>query len=392
MTPYRRGDRRVWTVKVPTEAGQWRGLSTGTFHGQTAKKMQEMVDELGPKGARAWDILTMVHESAITVPELYDRWVGSNRDLIRLRQSLRAVDVEPLVEQYLKAATCSEDTKSHYRALIERLIPKDKPFPIGQLTVARVQKMIDELKGKASTKRKAGAAVRSFCNWLITRGFLDHNPVRDVRLPRPSAPRTMYLELADVERLLKALPKEYRGFEALLAGSGIEVSVALQLRQRDVDVPNKSIRARGTKTHARDRIVRVAEYAWPYVLEQLEGKLPDAKLFDQIPDRWEAGKVHKETIESLETEFPIFKGYTMRDHRHTYAVRAIRAGTPADIVARQLGHASPTLLLTVYGRFAPTHEEMDKWEKRAAAMDDAKAEELKRKSKERGSKLSHLFV
>ncbi|MDP9202338.1 MAG: tyrosine-type recombinase/integrase [Gemmatimonadota bacterium] len=341
--------------------------------------MQDMIDALGPKGARAWDILAGLHDKTLSLGKLYDQWVESKRDLTTLRQSLRAVDVEPLVEEYLRSASCSEDTKSHYRALIRRLVPFGKPYPIGQLTRERVQKMIDELKGRSSTKRKAGAAVRSFSNWLIARGYLQDNPVRHVKLPKPATPRTLYLDVPDVERLLEALPKEYRAFEALLAGSGIEVSVALSLRVRDVYTEKKEIRARGTKSHARDRVVRVADWAWPAVRTTLIGKLPDALLFDRIPDRWVAGKVHRTAIESLEKEYPIFKGYTMRDHRHTYAVRAIRAGAPADIVSRQLGHANPTLLLTVYGRFVPTSEERAKWEKRATAMDLARADQMKKR-------------
>jgi integrase len=383
VTPYKRRDRRVWTVKVPAEGGAWHGLSTQSLHRDTAKRMQDMVDSLGPKGARAWDILSLLHEGVLTLPQLFDRWVESKRDLTSLRSSLRAIDVEPLVEQYLKAASCSEDTKSHYRALIKHLIPPGKPYPIGSLTRERVQKMIDELKGRASTKRKAGAAVRSLSNWLIARGYLQDNPVRHVKLPRPSAPRTLFLDIPDIVRLLEALPKEYRAFEALLAGSGIEVSVALSLRVRDVDMEKREVRARGTKTHARDRVVRVADWAWDYVLGTLTEKLPDALLFDQIPDRYAAGDAHRTAIESLEKEHPIFKGYTMRDHRHTYAVRAIRAGAPADIVARQLGHANPTLLLTVYGRFLPSHEERDKWEKVATAMDLAKSEAAKKREGKR---------
>jgi integrase len=65
----------------------------------------------------------------------------------------------------------------------------------------------------------------------------------------------------------------------------------------------------------------------------------------------------------------------MRDQRHTYAVRAIRAGTPAEIVARQLGHANAVLVLKVYGRFAPTQRERDHWERMATEMDKQRTAE-----------------
>ena len=61
--------------------------------------------------------------------------------------------------------------------------------------------------------------------------------------------------------------------------------------------------------------------------------------------------------------------YTQRDARHSYAVRAIRSGVPAEIVARPLGHANAVLVLKVYGRFAPNMHERDQWERIAAAAD-----------------------
>jgi integrase len=216
----------------------------------------------------------------------------------------------------------------------------------------------------------------------MQRGVLTINPVKSVRLPRVPAPRTLYLDTPDAIRLAESLPSPYREFEALLAGSGIEVSVALGLRRRDVDVDHKEIRARGTKTWARDRVVRVAEWAWPYVLRRLEGLLPDGLLFAGIPHRWALGDVHRAAIAKLEQEHPVFAGYTMRDHRHTFAVRAMRVGTPPDLIARQLGHSTPSLVVTVYGRFRPSQEERGHWEEAAHARDVEMAARLKREEEQ----------
>jgi integrase len=223
--------------------------------------------------------------------------------------------------------------------------------------------------------------VRTFANWLIRRGTLRDNPVRQVRMPPVPPPRTIFLETADAIRLAEAQPSPYREFSALLAGSGIEVSVALELRRRDVDKQHREIRAKGTKTHARDRVVRVAEWAWPYIVPLLKGKHDDDYLFETIPDRWIAADHHRAAIEKLVNGAPadgdrpevkgspVFKGYTMRDHRHTSAVRAARAGVPFEIIAQQLGHVDSTLVSKVYGRFKPRQDERDKWEKIAAAAD-----------------------
>jgi hypothetical protein len=67
----------------------------------------------------------------------------------------------------------------------------------------------------------------------------------------------------------------------------MEISAALAVKRRDVDSVRRQIRARGTKTTARDRIVRVAEWGWPYIARHIGLLLPNALLFDSI-GRWTA--------------------------------------------------------------------------------------------------------
>ena len=52
--------------------------------------------------------------------------------------------------------------------------------------------------------------------------------------------------------------------------------------------------------------------------------------------------------------------HRVHDARHFYAIRAVRAGTPDELVARQLGHADIAMVAKVYGRFAPRSDERDR--------------------------------
>ena len=45
---------------------------------------------------------------------------------------------------------------------------------------------------------------------------------------------------------------------------------------------------------------------------------------------------------------------------------------PLELVARQLGHRDVVMVAKVYGRFVPTHQERDRWEQAAAALDKEK--------------------
>jgi len=52
------------------------------------------------------------------------------------------------------------------------------------------------------------------------------------------------------------------------------------------------------------------------------------------------------------------------------ATRKARAGTPIAIIQAQLGHASPVLTLSIYGRFLPSAADREAWEAKATAADD----------------------
>lgn len=378
MSAYRRKGRRVHQIKIGGRDGRWFARTSGTRDANTAKKMQRMVDELGPQGARAWDIIDRLEAKTLSVADLWDLWIAHDKDLDRVRAHLDDVDLEPHVATWQAALKgpstgIAEDTAAHYVAAVRLLIEEGKPFKRSALTPARLRTWLDEMTDvESATVRKRGQGMRRFTKFLVARRVLLSDPMRDITLPAPGKPRVHYLETVDAKRLADAQPSPYKEFSALLAGSGIEVSVALKLRRRDVDEEHREIRAAGTKTHARDRIVRVAEWAWDYVAPLLENRHRDALLFDTIPNRWDPQEAHNDAIAALvEKGHAIYDGYTMRDHRHTYAVRAIRAGTPAELVARQLGHVNPVLVHRVYGRFSPDQQERDKWEKIAAAQDDA---------------------
>jgi hypothetical protein len=68
-----------------------------------------------------------------------------------------------------------------------------------------------------------------------------------------------------------------------------------------------------------------------------------------------------------------FLNYRQHDQRHSWAVRQARAGTPAELIARQLGHSNAVMVLKIYGRFMPSQQDRDKWEKIAAAQDQQDA-------------------
>jgi hypothetical protein len=82
-------------VNVPTQAGVWTKRTTGTRDKSLAKAMGRMIDDLGPRGKRVWDLLGALTTKSLTVPDLFDAY--SRGQLDELRERMNDVDLEPQV-------------------------------------------------------------------------------------------------------------------------------------------------------------------------------------------------------------------------------------------------------------------------------------------------------
>lgn len=353
----------VWCLKVKVRSGAWVQRTCETRDRALAKSMGRMIDELGHRGKQMQDLLDVVEDGHLSIPTLYEAFAGNQLD--DLRERLRDVDLSPLVQGWLDSlrARLSDDTIAHYGTHVRTLIPSEKRFPSSTLTYERVSQWLAGIKRSPGTRRKYHAAMSSFCQYLKFLGVLRHNLMRDVKAPSPATPRRRHLDHADVLRIVSALDEPYRTIVALMHGSGVEVSVVLSLKRRDIDLERRQIHAQGTKIAARDRIVTVEPWVLPYLKRCVRRLLPNASLFPSI-NRWTVSDKHREACHSLEIE-----DYQLRDSRHTFAVRAIRAGASYEAVALQLGHADTSMAIRVYGRFKPTDDELRGWHKVAQAQD-----------------------
>ena len=361
----RRG--KVFHAKFRLSTGAWVMRSCGTHDRALAKAIARMTDDLGLRGRQAWYYLDAVAAGRISLSQLYDAY-AQNR-LEALRDSLEDTDLSPLVDEWLSSlrGRLSPDTMHHYRVHVRSLIPEGRRFPRTAFTFERLSEWLAHVDGKNATRRKYHAAMSGFAKYLRSRGILRVNPMQDVKAPSAGAPRMRYLEHDDVLRVVEALPEPYRTLEALVHGTGMEVSVALGLKRRDVDFQRGEIRARGTKTKSRDRVAIVEPWALAYVEALAKTLLPNAPLFPGL-NRWTASDKHREACAALGIE-----DYQLRDSRHTYAVRAVRATAPFEVVAQQLGHSDTSMVVKVYGRFRPSESEARNWHRVAAAQDEARA-------------------
>lgn len=361
-------NNRVFDGKLRN--GTHKRISTGTPDKALANQMQSMWDTL-VRRHRAWDILERIVAKSLTIGTLYDLWVETKHDVEAIRRKLEEdVDLGQYVDTWynLYCRSVKEDSADHAKVHVRWIFPENEPKPKSTVTAAWLTSKLSTYgapeKVKRNTRRKVHSSWSTYFAYLVRTGVLETNPMDKVDRPTTERSAIEFYELADVDRIVKhSADPALRALYALMYGSGIEISVAINLRPVDFDTTRKEVRAAGTKAHTRDRVVRIADWAWPTVQAHIKTFLPHVKVWGQF-DRHVPSKAHLEIVKALELpQYPLY------NCRHHWAARQLRAGTPLAIVQNQLGHASPMLTLSLYGRFIPSTNDRAYWEAKATEMD-----------------------
>ena len=355
MSPFQRG--RVWWTRVRGKDGAAVQRSTETTDRDTADEFEAMLVTL--RARREWDLINAAMTGAISLGRLYDHFRLNTLDA--LRAELADVDVRTYLDVWESWASskASATTAAKYRTQVETLLAT-RPM-LSQLKRADISVALAGIPASGSTRRRYHAAWSSFFAYLLEIGVVEVNPLRSIKAPRNNRARESWLALADMVRLVDAQPEPFRSLSAFLHGAGVEVSAALRVRVSDVDANARTVRARGTKTHTRDRLVKVDEWAWGRVVAALAGKHPDALVWPIIEGQEESpaalDKAEQRVYRALKLALKqpalrnLPKGYTVHDARHSYAVRHVKQGTAYRLIAHNLGHTDELQVIKVYGKF-----------------------------------------
>lgn len=344
---FRAKDRNVWKMRIALPSGESGIFSCGTSDLTTARHVQQAVKTSIRR--REWAGLEAVVAKKITLGQFYDAFETGN--LKQLLTELKDPDLSELVDEW--------PTNDAYRFQVRRMIPKGERYPVSRFTRKAVSEFLANLNQSprrkneparamsGSTRNRYRAALSVFARWLVEREVLGSNPVRDVRQHAPNAPRMAWLTREQAKKLLKALPPENRAMEALMAATGMELQAVQRLRRSDIALEMKTVRAQGSKTAWRNRVVVSTEpWAWEMVEGYMRTLLPETLCFHVRGDT--LLKVHQRI--SKEQGLP---ETTLHDWRHSYAVWSLKDRLKPEVVARQLGHKDTSLLEKVYGRYIP---------------------------------------
>jgi integrase len=342
MSPTKR--KGIYYLYVPKQKGGVVLRTTGTGDARTFRLMRAMVAEL--KDTRRWPLLMAVVEGRLTLGAVHDAYRANG--LAALEVSLSAQHLAQHVTAYL-AACRGRGLAPRNVENIDRQLASfiGLDTTTADLTPAKVTAWLSGLTTSPGTRRQYLYAVTGFVRYLVDVGVLADYPLTRVKAPKKNPARMTYHDAATDERIVLAASPKYRALFAFIKGTGADVTTALHITRRDIDWKAATVRLRGTKTATRDVHRGIIEpWALRYVETDNTHTLHNAPLWPGLT-RSGAYHHHERCCAAVGVE-----DYTLKDSRHSVAVRMAEAGYTVFEIAEQLG-TSPELVARVYARFIP---------------------------------------
>jgi integrase len=331
----------------------------------------------------------------------FARKVDAERFLVGIEDAkLRGAYVDPaagrigFAEQaerwFATTAALRPSTRRDYRLLLDhQVLPAFGDKVLAAIDTLAVREWVAELVASGLSAKRAGKAYQVLSQILtsaVDGGRLARNVAAGIKLPKVQRREMHFLTATQVEALAEAIAPPYGELIRFAAYTGLRPCELVALRVRRLDLLRGTIRVAeaapevaghlewgGVKTHeARTaRLPRsVADELGAYLAGRPHG--PDDLVFTAprggplreskfVPGRFKpAVRAANAAITNLDKQRrpdPLPEDLRLYDLRHTAASLMIREGASVKAVQKQLGHATASITLDVYGHLFP--DELD---------------------------------
>ncbi len=224
---------------------------------------------------------------------------------------------------------------------------KNKKIDILSVTYKEVKEYLsylyDKKYSKSSLSRKI-STLRSFYKYLYNESLIDKNPYIFVSLPKKEKKLPRYVNYEDLDLIFNIpdLNTTYgirdRLILELLYGTGIRVSELCNIKLKDIDLKNKTIRIIGKGD--KERIVLYGEYCSEILSKYLNVRENEEYLILSNNNK----KINVSTVQKILKDIlkkaSIKKNITPHVFRHTFATHLLNEGCDILTVKELLGHSS----------------------------------------------------
>lgn len=375
MTPFKRG--RIYHIDV-----RWKGirrlqLSTGTANKARAVAMQRTLYALRSAGRS--DLLGLLAEGKIKLPELHDAYEKRGDELEHLKARAESPRLGDLIEKWLGwlPTAVSVRTKrryaprtvTRYRVSWEgffEVLPRGRDSTLADLTPGFVADY-RQVRHRATGGRRRQRAEKPLAGATMNRDFAAlgafltwASEVENIHVVRPKLPREWesrgrqrWLSADELRAFRTECPDEWRSFFAVLFYTGARVGEVRGLRGSDILLHAKRI-----TIHEADRRVKsahaVRDLPIPSTLKEVLAahlaRVAPGPADLVFPGDYQGSRMRR--VWDRTCKAAAIAGATPHDARHTFGVHAAQAGVPLVRLQQLMGHASAHMTLR-YMKHAP---------------------------------------
>lgn len=263
----------------------------------------------------------------------------------------------PLVSLYITERSAAGElapvTQKHLRRTLSRFAAHCGPVPVRGLASSHVESFLAANPCAPSTRRQRFSTIRTFCGWLVRRGYVERDPTAGLRAPRQPRAVPRAFRPAVVDELLGRCPTSRERLMVLLeVQEGLRSVEVSRLEVGDLDFGDRTMLVRGKGGH--ERLLPISGQTWAalscYLTEYPAPAGPLIRSFSPPHGPLTAAYIVL-VLGRLLRAMGVRGG--AHGLRHTAATELLRAGADVRDIQTMLGHR--TLASTsVYLPFSDT--------------------------------------
>lgn len=207
-------------------------------------------------------------------------------------------------------------------------------------------KVLGNSNYKSSSINRILSSLKNYYDYLEYQHLIEYNPLKDLNRPKKEKRLPNFINNNDYEEIIKKslertdfIGRRNTLLLELLYSSGIRISEAINIKIKDINISDKSIRILGKGSKM--RIVYFGEYAKEYLEEYLKVRNSSLEyLFLNKNNTPLTRRGAEYIISNLVKTSLLKKKVTPHTFRHSYATEMLNNGADIRSVQELLGHSS----------------------------------------------------